>query len=515
VFLEKTNRRIVPRWRDFLTTCTLGELGHLSGRVAHIQPSADVPTETRDSWLLNKSLWHALDLISAAYTVGQVSDPDVLEAARFIRERENSCPKAGLELARRILDPGQSVYPVTDAEIVQPERVRTEIHALRTRLVDEPRNSIAWVDLARLYAIVGNLTKAERAVEISCSLAGENRFVLRSAARFFLHSGQKDRALQLIRNSNAVSHDPWLTAAEIGVSSYASVPPRYARTARRFLEGDNVSNFSKSELASALATAEMIEGKSRTARKLFRISLVSPTDNSLAQAQWASASVGELNFDFQTAQMQVPRSYEAKAIREIDAGAWSSATENTIKWLQDQPFSSRPAAVASYLLSVIFQDYHRAERIIRSSLVSSPRDSMLLNNLAFVLLCQNRIAEGEAALTTAALGPQNVISSITLLGTAGLLQFRKGEYDEGRVLYLRAIDRARALDKSKYEAMGMLHLAQEEIRANLPTKDETLAKAERIATKQGDLDVLFVLDRTLNISKEAKESSRRYYLPNK
>lgn len=509
MFLEKTNRRIVPRWRDFLTTCTLGELDHLSGRVAHIQPSADVPTETRVSWLSNKSLWHALDLISAAYTVGRVSDPDVLEAARFIRERENACPQAGLELARRILDPGQSFYPVTDAEIVRPERVHTEIHALRTRLVDEPRNSIAWVDLARLYAIVGNLSKAERAIEISCRLAGENRFVLRSGARFFLHSGQKDRALQLIRNSNAVSQDPWMTAAEIGVSSYASVPPRYARTARRFLEDDNLSDFSKSELASALATAEMIEGKSGTARKLFRVSLVRPTDNSLAQAQWASARVGDLQFDFQTAQMQVPRSYEAKTIREMDAGIWSSATENAIKWLQDQPFSSRPAAVASYLLSIIFQDYDQAERIIRSSLVSSPRDSMLLNNLAFVLLGQNRIAEAEAVLMTAVLGPQTDTSSITLLGTGGLLQFRKGEYEEGRVLYLRAIDRARVLNHSKYEAMGMLHLAQEEIRANLPTKDETLAKAERTATKQGDPDVLFLLDRTLNISKHSKETSRR------
>src|SRR5258708_6569067 len=311
---------------------------------------------------------------------------------------------------------------------------------------------------------------------------------MRSDGRFCVHHGQKDRALKMIRRSDAVLEDPWLTAAEIGVSSYAKVAPHHIKTARKMLDDDNLSAFSKTELASAQATAELLGGKPGLAKKLFRRSLASPTENSLAQAQWATDTVGELNFDFDTAQMQVPRSYEAASLREMDTGNWLPAVNNSIKWLQDQPFSSRPAAVASYLLSVIFQDYSQAEAILRSSLVSSPNDPVLLNNLAFALLGQNKMDDAENALVTAVSGHHDS-ASITLLGTWGLLMFRRGEYEEGRTLYLRAIDRARIMAQPKYEAMGMLYLAQEEIRASLPTSGETLGKAEKLARNLGEVDV--------------------------
>ena len=44
----------------------------------------------------------------------------------------------------------------------------------------------AWVDMARLYTILGQLEKARRAIDNARAIAPEDRFVLRSSARFFV-----------------------------------------------------------------------------------------------------------------------------------------------------------------------------------------------------------------------------------------------------------------------------------------------------------------------------------------
>ena len=285
MFLEKTNRRIVPRWRDFLTTCSLGELDLLAGGLRGRVRSAEIPPETRAAWRANGTLWHALDLIGAAFVVGELHDQDNSSCSAHTRVRR-FMPAGGIHLARRILNPDEYIHTASEVESQDEGSIQKEIHDLRKRSIEEPRNSILWVDLGRLYTIVGNVRKATKAIEIACNLAGENRFVLRSASRFFVHIGEIERALRVIRRSASVTADPWLTAAEIGISCYGSATPRSTRAARKMLDDDNFSEFSKTELASALGTLELLDGKPKLAKKLIRQSLASPTENSLAQAQW-------------------------------------------------------------------------------------------------------------------------------------------------------------------------------------------------------------------------------------
>jgi tetratricopeptide (TPR) repeat protein len=359
----------------------------------------------------------------------------------------------------------------------------------------DPRNSVGWMDLALLYTINGSLRKAEKTVEVALKLSPNNRFILRSAARFFAHSQDYERALKILRQSEALSTDPWLIAAEIGVSSMAELDPRTARIGRKILENAALPESSTTELASALGTMELLDGRQQKARRLFRVSLNGPTENSLAQAEWASTQVGDLGID--PARIVVPRNYEASALHGLSKGNWQLAVDNACKWWRDQPFSWRPAVVASYVWSTIFEEHEKSIEIIEASLVSNPRDRLLTNNLAFALVNLGRTDEAEEILKS--LHPLDVDdnSSICLLATEGLLCFKKGLSEVGRLLYLEAIEKARLMKQERFEAMASLYLAKEEILANLPTKEESLKRATKLAEKLAEPDVRVLLDRVL------------------
>jgi hypothetical protein len=92
-----------------------------------------------------------------------------------------------------------------------------------------------------------------------------------------------------VRDESVVREDPWLLAAEVAVASVAGRRPMFVRQGRKVLESGRLPALQTAKLASAIATLEMTAGDTRSARRLFRESLVDPTDNSLAQAGWGQA----------------------------------------------------------------------------------------------------------------------------------------------------------------------------------------------------------------------------------
>ena len=121
------------------------------------------------------------------------------------------------------------------------------------------------------------------------------------------------------------------------MSTFAQLDPRHLKLGRRMLESRDFSEFTKSELASAIGTIELSEGNKRAAKKLFRQSLTLPTENSVAQAEWASTQLG--NLDLQPAVPNVPRNYEAKTLQAYRAADLKAALTSSQMWLSDQPFS--------------------------------------------------------------------------------------------------------------------------------------------------------------------------------
>jgi tetratricopeptide (TPR) repeat protein len=319
-----------------------------------------------------------------------------------------------------------------------------------------------------------------------------------------VHIREYEKALRLLRTTELGESDPWVVAAEIGVSSFANRDSRLLKSGRRMIESQKFSEFAKSELASAIATVELNEGNRKAARKLFKESLAVPTENSFAQAEWATAQVGEL--DLALSHGDIPRNYEAKVLHSYKLGDWETAALNSQRWLNDQPFSSRPAGVLSNLYSGMLERYQDALEIVKFGLNSNPSDRILENNHAFALINLNRLEEAESVLRRAKAEEINDISTIALTATEGLLFFRTGFAEIGRGMYLEAIDIATRKGNGHYAAVAAIYMAIEEIRANTDTRLQSLRTASTLATKVDEPDVRHLYARLLTMANVAKLS---------
>ena len=112
----------------------------------------------------------------------------------------------------------------------------------------------AWVDLARLYTILGQTPSADRTIRVALELAPEDRFVLRSAARYVVHFDDPQAAQRLLNGARATRVDPWLIAAEISVAQVAKRRSVTASIGQRGLDHSQWAPRSTSELAGALGT---------------------------------------------------------------------------------------------------------------------------------------------------------------------------------------------------------------------------------------------------------------------
>ena len=461
-------RRVIPRWRPFRLTAALGELDSSGEAVPQVEhPGGESGAEFRalvEAWEKHRSLSFAADLVGAA-TVRGNPEP-AIEAAQFIVSLGDSAPAGARTLASSVLSTTSATAPtidddVTEARAVADERaLRVQVAALRNKLREGPRNAPLWVDLARTYTLLGQQEPAVQAMRRALALAPESRFVLRSAARLFLHTSEPERAYSLLRLAPATPYDPWLLAAEIAVASRLERGPRYMREGRRELERRAMPPKHLSELATAIGTLELLDGRARHARQRFRVALQRPTENAVAQAVWASQRDAALIV--RPADLTQPRSFEARAEEHRLKAEWEDALVEASRWFADEPFSRRAGAFASYIASVPLERYDVAERITRQSLRGRPYDPLLLNNLAFALASSGQIDEAEQEFSRI---PADAFQSpgyrAMLLATRGLLLYRRGLLEMGRIHYEQAIDEARKQNSPLTVALASLFHARE------------------------------------------------------
>jgi hypothetical protein len=323
-------------------------------------------------------------------------------------------------------------------------------------------------------------------MRVALALAPDSRFVVRSAARLFLHEHDSAAALRAIRKSSGAKIDPWLLAAEIAVASASDSPSLLAKAGRLRNEDSSLSPFERTELSSALATLELENGKNRQARQLFRRALMAPNENSFAQVEWANRQIGGL--DAVGSLPDVPCLHEASAQIALASGAWDLAISFGRSWLKDQFFSKRPAIFTSYVSSLT-EHYGDSVVMLRDSLRLNPGDPMILNNLAFALASNNQVVEAVDVLRKADYVAAGGAAGVTLPATHGLVCFRTNEPNRGRVLYRLAMERAAALGAQKYQLMAELYLAREELLAKTSAAGTTVKEALARASGSSDLEV--------------------------
>jgi tetratricopeptide (TPR) repeat protein len=508
-------RRMIPRWRASADAIESGELSHV-GETKSIHPMARNPLDASgtmrlaakslsaliDDWRRTSVFGFAADLVSAA----SVISPDstqllyVRDAAQFLtRHGDTSRPLR--RIATRLQEAQEVEAPDRDLETVSAEghnasTEKTNISALdplrlavrehRHAVAVYPYDPLRWIDLSRAYLITGNRRASERAMRTALGLAPEHRFVLRSATRLFIHLGRRAPHLSAeiwsrLRRSAVCRSDPWLVAAEIATAMVLNESPRFVKSARSMIEAENFSPFQLSEVAGALASLEIDSGAIKRGRKLFDQALREPTENTVAQVAWTAqhlASDLHDNIGYLTV-----TSHEAQAWDDYRTGRWNSFVQATMRWHADEPFSTRPLLMGSFVAGGPLEDFKLSIQIAQSALKTDPDDAGVRNNLAFAYASLGNVstaADVMSRLRAANLSAEERIASIA---TWGLIAFRRKDIEEGRSLYEQAIDLAKRQKDHEMETLATIYLAREMLMARVPDGNFVLEQGARLVKR--------------------------------
>jgi tetratricopeptide (TPR) repeat protein len=467
---EDRDRQVVPRWRSFASSLRHGDLGPLHTPVAE-SAGADPLEPLQADWGARRGISSAADLVSVAFILGR--EAEVIDAARFL-VKQDATPQGARGIAILCLDklgvgpgsdpPRRSFLDPLETSFGDDGKdwrvFAVQIHEARSRLADYPHNPVLWSDLARLHTSVGSHDKAGQAMKVALAMAPRNRFILRASSRFFLHQGDRRTAHRVLADAESLRFDPWILSAEIATAAASNKTSKHIKVARRLLESGSHSPHHLSELASALGTLEAVAGNRKAGRRLIAQSLRKPSENAIAQAAWLERNAG-----IETSLSSEERicSAEAGAWYAFRDGDWDQSLDQTRKWWEDQPFSSRPAIHGSHVASTVLEDYELAARFATQGLLANPGDAVLYNNLAFSSAMKGDLAEAVRALQHVDLGSLPPSQKVVMSATWGLVYFRSGNPDLGRRFYQDAISFARLKGDPK-GIIARLYLAQEEVR---------------------------------------------------
>lgn len=497
-------RQVIPRWRDFETTARLGEVSPVTvHRETSRRSVTDDASREQKEWASHHTVPFATDFIAAAIATGHVEVAN--DAIDFLTDPTTTVPPLARRVALNLRRPTD--IDATEERAVRPlsvEVVRAIIRDQKARLQFRGRDALAWAELARGYILLGFQQQSTKAMERALSLAPEDRFVLRSAARLFLHVGDTNRALRVLQATTR-HRDPWLFAAEIAVADRMGRPSRFAKAGLQLISSRDLLPFHITELASALGTLEASAGGIRKAKKLFRIAMLQPTENSVAQAEWAERN-GNL-ITLRPDDLNVPLSFEARTGHLLAKSQWRDAYNQCVDWLNDQPFAKRPALDASYIASVILQDYESAIDVIEYARVANESDWMLLNNLAFSYASADQLQQAQKVFEKLSPETGDPFRHGTWLATSGLLAFRANQYDDGRALYVAAVEEFVQNNLRDSEALARMFLAREELNAGTAFAEVALNGAREAVNRSGSPEIVNALANVERLSAPSPEEA--------
>ena len=460
-----------------------------TGELYSKDPSLPKRKITKDLFYEKLQLWRdfgkiefAAEVVAAAISLG--TEAEAIEAAEFIISESSHTTSTISNLARDVLLRAKefqaSEITITMHDEIAPVAIYKRIHQLKRLLVEYPRNALMWSDLSLSYVKLGQLQQSKDAMVVALNLAPENRFVLRSATRMFIHIDEPDRAHKLLISRSITRHDPWLIAAEIATAGVENRFPVLVKPGRDILNGGKYSAFQTAELASALGTLELDLGATKKARKLFQTSLLDPTENSVAQSIWAKKHLPTLDRD--SVLINTPWTFEAQAMEALRDLKWIEAIEKSKLWLADELFSSRPAEVGSYAALIGTEDYPLAEHLLNSALIANPNDLTLINNLAFAIACQGRIFEAQKILDEAILRIDQAYEDVAIKATLGLTNSVQVNLMRVKLFISKRSQWHKKLGKVEQAALASIYYAREMLLAGLMKKDDAIYFAE-IAAK--------------------------------
>lgn len=463
---ETPDRRVIPNWRSLRDTVSNGELEYPSNE--HIAFNLE---EYEHAWSREHSLLYASELVSAAVANGIRHNSVAKDAAEFVLNQDGKTTESQRTVALSLLaEDNDRAFPKCNHEIDELLMNTGEIYAkigyLKSIIRKYPFSPINYVEIARFYTMIGQTNQAIKMMNIALGLDSENRFISRSAARLFVHVEDLDLAHYVLRKNKQVAFDPWLMASEISVNLLRERSSSLIKKGVALINSGDFSPFSLSELSSSLGTLEFVKGTQKRSKLFFEKSLISPNDNSLAQAEWAKANKLSLHFD-KTVCEKVNMSYEANALYAYQKDKYEDALKASIRWLNDMPYSKNPIFVGANISYTFLKDYKTAAKILKRGLEANPNEPAFMNNLAYTYALDGKLVEANEIIQKAnKVADIDERTQICLSATRGLIAYREKRIEEGRALYMEAIKAAKDIPGDPtYNWNAILNFIREEILA--------------------------------------------------
>ncbi len=474
----------MPRWRPLSRVLATGELSMPAETSKELDYG--IPDELKarlEAWRKSNDVITAAELVETAIVEGMEGEAE--KAARTLtRPDSNAAPlvrKQATMLLRRLNSDKLDL------------RTSVNIGDLRKHVHNFPDDPFSWADLALGFVTIGKKNAAHKAMTVALQLAPMDRHILRSAARMYQHYGDPGRAHDLLKRNEATKSDPWLIAAEIAMASLADRKPSFFKVGSAMLDDGDFPPLHVSELASAIGTIHLRDGN-RKARKLFGKSLLHPTGNSLAQAEWANPLLGgEIVSSGQID--RVLDSGEARAFHTYWAGDFQSLLAVCEDWAEEEPFSSRPFVFGTFA-AITLDEAELATKSARRGLQLDPESLVLRNNLAYGLIAKGELIEGSQLLRQAMLKVKGEISPGYLLATGGMLAIRLGDLEAGIAGYKSAMSVFKREGNRIAEAAAAAFLALEVARAEGAMSNVFIKQAEAMSKDlRYSPEIKIVLDR--------------------
>jgi tetratricopeptide (TPR) repeat protein len=324
-------------------------------------------------------------------------------------------------------------------------------------------------------------------VELSVRLARDNRYILRSACRYFTFVGEPERALHALSQSDAIRGDPWIQAAEVAVSDLCGKAPKWARRAIAAVVAAQRYELATSELALGLATLEHKAGGNRKlVRRLAESGLQKPTENALAQAVWLE---GAANINVESGQVLLAHQEAAEALsmKCFEEGQYAECTRNAWRWVKDQPFSPRGYLLGSYCSSIQLHDHEEALSFCRAGLQIHPDHPMLLNGVVVAQTYLGHISQAEETFRRM-LPFGNDQAVVPFIEAArGLLDYRQGRVASGRRHYLSAMSSARKAGDQALGLNAMIYMLEQEVMCGILDQENWASLKKSLNDKIGKL----------------------------
>lgn len=488
---DQRPRRVVPRWRSSWLVATTLESKSIAKAVlpddTRRKISQEVAYKAREFDEIG-SVPVAAELMFLASATGNLSAAK--QAAEAILAYKDQIGSRQLVRAAQQVVQGWSADRVASASI-------DFIKQARSLLAIDYRNPVLLMDVARELAALRQDKAALRYVKAAVALAPKSRFVIRSAARYYLHIGEYEIAHDLLLRSPLITIDPWVRASEIAVATVRDRTSILVKQTIRMLSEAKQVGSEMTELASAAATVELLSNSNKKAKNLFKLALCHPNDNSLAQVEWAAT---KLRLVVDQRALETPMSFEANSHNAYRNLQIEEAIEHAALWAKDEPFASRPKDTQSYLLNL----QGRYAEALEAAKAASELDGHHIGQALNLLFSKIQAGDLDEAMEDfVRLGRNCDLKEYAThyLANAGALAYAFGDFEQGRQLYQRAIRSAKARGEPYSEGLARAFFARVATSSGDPQASTITKEAAEVVPRLPSAGAIYVVQKLVGSSK--------------